>query len=78
MAKLGFGQSQINRGSTEEATITYESILKTNPKCLEVNYSLGVLYSNHKSKRKQEQGISMLERYLRLAKNMGGQPSNKN
>lgn len=78
MAKLGLGQSQINRGSTEEATITYESILKTNPKCLEVNYSLGVLYSKHKSKRKQEQGISMLERYLRLAKNMGGQPSSKN
>ncbi|CUM50915.1 Tetratricopeptide repeat-containing protein [Debaryomyces fabryi] len=78
MAKLGLGQSQINRGSTEEATITYESILKTNPKCLEVNYSLGVLYSKHKSKRKQEQGISMLERYLRLAKNIRGTSTTKN
>jgi RNA polymerase-associated protein CTR9 len=70
-AKLGLGQSQINRGSLEDAIMTYESILKTNPKCLEVNYSLGVLYSKHKSRRKQEQAISILERYLRLANNRG-------
>mgnify|MGYP001031793083 CR=1 FL=1 len=70
-AKLGLGQSQINRGSFEDAIMTYESILKTNPKCLEVNYSLGVLYSQHKSRRKQEQAISILERYLRLSNNKG-------
>lgn len=77
LAKLGLGQSQVSRGSTEEAIMTYESILKTNPKALEVNYSLGVLYSQHKSKRKQQMAISVLERYLRLSNNRGLQ-ANKN
>lgn len=77
LAKLGLGQSQVSRGSTEEAIMTYESILKTNPKALEVNYSLGVLYSQHKSKRKQQLAISVLERYLRLSSNRGLQ-ANKN
>lgn len=71
LAKLGLGQSQIGRGSIEEATITYESILKTNLKCLEVNYSLGCLYSQEKSRRKQEQAIQILERYLRLSDKRG-------
>ncbi|CUM65692.1 uncharacterized protein PRCAT00003340001 [Priceomyces carsonii] len=71
LAKLGLGQSQVSRGSIEEATITFESILKTNPKCLEVNYSLGLLYSEHKSRKKQEQAIIILERYLRLSNNRG-------
>lgn len=70
-AKLGLGQSQVGRGSIEEATITYESILKTNPKCLEVNYSLGCLYAKQSSRRKQEQAIQILERYLRLSNNRG-------
>ncbi|CCE78173.1 Piso0_000789 [Millerozyma farinosa CBS 7064] len=71
LAKLGLGHSQINRGSTEEATITFESILKTNPKCSEVNYCLGMLYAKHKSRRKQELGIQILERYIRLCNNRG-------
>lgn len=74
-AKMGLGQSQVNRGSLEDAIMSFESILKTNPKSLEVNYSLGVLYSKHKSRRKQEQAISMLERYIRLANNFGGPSS---
>lgn len=70
-AKLGLGQSQIGRGSIEEATITYESILKTNTKCLEVNYSLGALYAQNKSRRKQEQAIQILEKYVRLSNSQG-------
>ncbi|KAK6460619.1 protein required for normal CLN1 and CLN2 G1 cyclin expression [Scheffersomyces coipomensis] len=71
VAKLGLGQSQYNRGSIEEAVMTYESILRSNMDCLEVNYSLGILYSRQKSKRKQEQAIQILERYLRLSDNRG-------
>lgn len=71
LSKLGLGQSQIGRGSIEEAILTFESILKTNSKCLEVNYALGCLYSQQKSKRKQEQAIQFLERYLRLSSNRG-------
>lgn len=66
LSKLGLGQSQISRGLIEEAIITYESILKTDLKCLEVNYSLGCLYSIQKGRRKQELAIQMLEKYLRL------------
>lgn len=66
LAKLGLGQSQISRGLIEEAIITYESILKTDPKCVEVIYSLGILYSKQKGRRKQEASIAMFERYLRL------------
>lgn len=71
LAKLGLGQSQLGRGSVEEATITFESILKTNSKCLEVNYILGLLYSQQNSKTKQEQAIEMLERYIRLSGSRG-------
>lgn len=71
LAKLGLGQSQLSRGSIEESLITFESILKTNPKCLEVNYCLGVLYAQQSSKTKQEQAIHMLERYVRLSNNRG-------
>ncbi|SGZ47698.1 CIC11C00000005887 [Sungouiella intermedia] len=71
LAKLGLGQSQLGRGSVEEATITFESILKSSPKCLEVNYILGMLYSQQSSKTKKEQAIHMLERYIRLSSNRG-------
>lgn len=71
LSKLGLGQSQLGRGSVEEATITFESILKTSPKCLEVNYILGLLYSQQSSKSKKEQAIHMLERYIRLSSNRG-------
>lgn len=78
LAKLGLGQSQLSRGSIEESLITFESILKTNPKCLEVNYCLGVLYAQQSSKTKQEQAIHMLERYIRLSNNRGLAVENKN
>lgn len=77
IAKLGLGLSQANRGSNEEAIITFESVLKTNPKCLEVNYSLGLLYSKLKSRKKQELAILILERYLRLANNLGASATSK-
>ncbi|ODV82296.1 TPR-like protein [Suhomyces tanzawaensis NRRL Y-17324] len=68
-SKLGLGLSQHNRGSLEESVMTYESILKSNGKCLEVNYSLGMLYAKQKSRRKQEQAIEILERYIKLSNN---------
>lgn len=71
LAKLGLAQSQLSRGSKEEATITYESIIKTNPKCLELHYCLGVLFSQLSSKTKQEQAIHLLERYIRLSNSRG-------
>lgn len=71
LSKLGLGQSQYNRGSVEESLITFESILKTNPKCLEVLYLLGCLYSKQSSKRKQEAAIHILEKYIRLSNNRG-------
>ncbi|KAG7192437.1 uncharacterized protein KQ657_001838 [Scheffersomyces spartinae] len=71
LAKLGLGQSQYNRGSVEESLITFESILKTNPKCLEVLYLLGCLYSKQSSRRKQEAAIHILEKYIRLSNNKG-------
>lgn len=71
MAKLGLGQAQFCRGSIEEATITFELILRGDIKCLEVNYSLGILYAQQKSKRKQEQAIQVLERYIKLSNNQG-------
>ncbi|KAG7660583.1 CTR9 [[Candida] subhashii] len=77
VAKLGLGQSQYNRGSIEEAIMTFESILRSNVKCLEVNYSLGLLYSKQKSKRKQDMAIQILERYIRLSNNRGLASSNK-
>lgn len=77
LAKLGLGQSQLSRNSVEEAIITFESILKTNPKCLEVNLSLGLLYANQSSKSKQEQALHMLERYIRLSNNRGSAVANK-
>lgn len=66
-AKLGLGLAQLNRGLVEDAIMTYELILKTNSKCLEVVYLLGVLYSQLKSKRKQELAVLVLERYVRFA-----------
>lgn len=71
VAKLGLGQSQYNRGSIEEASLTFESILRSNVKCLEVNYSLGVLYSKQNSRSKKELAIQVLERYIRLSNNRG-------
>ncbi|KAI5949597.1 CTR9 [Candida jiufengensis] len=71
VAKLGLGQSQYNRGSIDEASLTFESILRSNVNCLEVNYSLGVLYSKQESKRKKEMAIQVLERYIRLSNNRG-------
>ncbi|EGW30156.1 uncharacterized protein SPAPADRAFT_73543 [Spathaspora passalidarum NRRL Y-27907] len=71
VAKLGLGQAQYNRGSIEEAIMTFESILRSNMKCLEVNYSLGILYSKQSSRRKQEMAIQILERYVRLSNNRG-------
>lgn len=67
VAKLGMGLAQLARGSVEDAIMTYELILKTDAKCLEVMYLLGVLYSQLKLKRKQELAVAQLERYLRLA-----------
>lgn len=77
LAKLGLGQSQLSRQSREEAIITFELILKTNPKCLEVNYSLGMLYAQSSLKTKQEQAVQMLERYIRLSNNRGSAVANK-
>lgn len=77
LAKLGLAQSQLGRNSVEEATMTFESILKTNPKCLEVNYSLGLLYLQSTSRTKQEQAIHVLERYIRLSNNRGSAVANK-
>ncbi|KAI5960735.1 CTR9 [Candida pseudojiufengensis] len=71
VAKLGLGQSQYNRGSVDEASLTFESILRSNKNCLEVNYSLGVLYSTQDSKRKKDMAIQVLERYIRLSNNRG-------
>ncbi|RCK65369.1 RNA polymerase-associated protein CTR9 [Candida viswanathii] len=71
VAKLGLGQSQYNRGSLEEAIITFEKILNSNVNCLEANYSLGVLYSKQDSIKKKELAILVLERYIRLSTNRG-------
>lgn len=77
LAKIGLGQSQLSRNSIEEAIISFESILKTNPKCLEVIYLLGTLYSESTSKTKKEQAIQLLERYVRLSNNRGVAVANK-
>jgi RNA polymerase-associated protein CTR9 len=71
MAKLGLGQAQMCRGSLEEAIITFESVHKTDPKCVEVNYALGMLYTKQRGRRKQEAAVQMLERYVRLAGTSG-------
>ncbi|KAI5970734.1 CTR9 [Candida margitis] len=71
VAKLGLGQSQYSRGSVEEATLTFESILRSNANCLEANYSLGVIYAKQSSKKKKELAIQVLERYIRLSNNRG-------
>lgn len=71
LAKLALGQAQFHRGSAEEAIITYELILRSNSKCLEANYALGILYARQSSKRKQEQAIQVLERYVKLCNNHG-------
>ncbi|KAI3405122.2 CTR9 [Candida oxycetoniae] len=71
VAKLGLGQSQYNRGLIEEASLTFESILRSNVNCLEVNYSLGILYSKQNSRRKRDLAVQVLERYIRLSNNRG-------
>lgn len=71
VAKLGLGQSQYNRGSVDEATLTFESILRSNANCLEANYSLGVIYAKQSSRKKKELAIQVLERYIRLSNNRG-------
>ena len=71
VAKLGLGQSQYNRGSVEEATLTFESILRSNANCLEAIYSLGIIYAKQSSKKKKESAIRSLERYIRLSNNRG-------
>ncbi|CAK9442135.1 uncharacterized protein LODBEIA_P58780 [Lodderomyces beijingensis] len=71
VAKLGLGQSQYNRGSVEEASLTFESILRGNVNCLEVNYSLGILYSKSNSRKKKGMAIETLERYIRLSNHRG-------
>lgn len=77
LAKIGLGQSQLSRNSIEEAIISFESILKTNPKCLEVMYLLGTLYSQSTSRTKKDQAIQLLERYVRLSNNRGIAVANK-
>ncbi|KAI5956077.1 CTR9 [Candida theae] len=77
VAKLGLGQSQYNRGSVEEATLTFESILRSNANCLEAIYSLGVIYAKQSSKKKKELAVQNLERYIRLS-NSRGLSSSKN
>lgn len=77
LAKVGLGQAQLGRDSVEEAILSFESVLKTNSKCLEVIYLLGVLYAQSASKTKKEQAIQMLERYIRLSNNRGSAVANK-
>lgn len=77
LAKIGLGQAQLGRDSVEEAILSFESVLKTNPKCLEVIYSLGILYAQSNSKTKREQAIQLLERYIRLSNNRGSAVANK-
>lgn len=77
LAKVGLGQAQLARDSVEEAILSFESVLKTNPKCLEVIYLLGTLYAQSTSKTKKEQAIQMLERYIRLSNNRGSAVANK-
>lgn len=71
VAKLGLGQSQYNRGSIDEAALTFESILRSNANCLEANYSLGIIYAKQSSKKKKELAIQALERYIKLSNNRG-------
>lgn len=77
LARVGLGQSHLSRDSIEEAIMVFESVLKANPKCLEVIYILGVLYSKSNSRTKTEQAIQLLERYIRLSNNRGSVVANK-
>ena len=77
LAKVGLGQSQLSRDSVEEAILSFESVLKAHPKCLEVIYLLGMLYSQSSSNTKKEQAINMLERYIRLSNNRSSVVTNK-
>lgn len=77
LAKIGLGQSQLSRDSVEEAIISFEGVLKANPKCLEVIYLLGILYSQSSSKTKKEQAIQLLERYIRLSNSRGSAAANQ-
>ncbi|CDK26774.1 unnamed protein product [Kuraishia capsulata CBS 1993] len=69
LAKIGYGQCQIARGEFGEAIISFEKVLKENPKTLEVIYILGILYSKDKSSTTKS--ISYLEKYLQLCKESG-------
>lgn len=71
LSRLGLAQSQLSRGSLEEAIITFESIYKASPRCLEFNYCLGLLYLRQSSTQKKKQAIQMLEKYIRLSSNRG-------
>lgn len=77
LAKVALGQSQLSRDSVEEAILSFESVLKSNPKCLEAIYLLGSIYAKSSSKTKQEQAIQMLERYIRLSNNRGSAVANQ-
>lgn len=66
LAKLGVGQSQFQRESIEDSMITFENIHKNNQKILEVDYILGILYSQEE--KNHSKAVPVLERYIRLAK----------
>lgn len=70
-SKLGLGLSQISRKLNQEAMITFEQLKKANPKNLEVNYCLGFLNAQSKSRKRQELAIQFLERYISLSNNRG-------
>ncbi|CAM9022698.1 unnamed protein product [Wickerhamomyces anomalus] len=66
LAKLGVGQSQFNRSLLDDAILTFESVYKNNQKILEINYILGILYSQ--DEKNHEKAVPVLERYIRLSK----------
>ncbi|CCH43266.1 RNA polymerase-associated protein CTR9 [Wickerhamomyces ciferrii] len=66
LAKLGVGQSQIQRGSIEDSIITFESIYNNNQKILEIDYILGILYAQ--DEKNHQKAIAALEKYIRLSK----------
>lgn len=71
LSKIGLGQSQICKNLHQEALITFENLIKQYPRNLEVNYCLGLLYSQLKSKRRKDMAIHILERYISLSTNRG-------
>lgn len=71
LSKIGLGQSQVCKHLQQEALITFENLIKEYPKNLEINYCLGLLYSQLKSKRRKDMAINILERYISLSNNRG-------